>query len=320
VKVEVLIREKTIWLTTHKIGEVFDIDRTGIVKHIKNIYDTGELEQNATCAKIAQVAKDGKKRKMDFYNLDMIIAVGYRVNSLRGTQFRMWATKILEEYTRKGFAMNDEMLKNPGQPFGEDYFEEQLQRIRDIRNSERRLYQKITDIYMQCSADYYIDAKETKDFFATVQNKLHWSITGQTSAEIIKQRASAEKPNMGLTTWKNAPRGKIRKTDTSIVKNYLNEKELNSLNRIVTMYLDYAELQAQNHRIMYMRNWIEKLGAFLKFNEKEVLNNVGKVSAELAKHIAENEFEKFDSKQRQLYESDFDKVIKKALENKEAGK
>jgi hypothetical protein len=222
----------------------------------------------------------------------------------------MWASQILKEYIIKGFAMDDERLKNPNNIFGKDYFDEQLARIRDIRTSERRFYQKITDIYAQCSADYDVNSTETKDFFATVQNKLHWAITGQTAAEIIHSRVDSTKPNMGLTTWKNAPKGFIRKTDVGVAKNYLNEKELDGLNRIVTMYLDYAEFQAANGKVMYMRDWISKLDSFLQFNEKDILTDLGKVSAEIAKTVAENEFEKYSVKQNQIFESDFDKEIK----------
>ncbi|MEO8822753.1 MAG: RhuM family protein, partial [Ginsengibacter sp.] len=222
-----------------------------------------------------------------------------------------WATERLKEYIIKGFTMDDERLKNPNNIFGKDYFEEQLARIRDIRSSERRFYQKITDIYSQCSADYSKDTDITKKFFATVQNKLHWAITGQTAAEIISSKADSEKENMGLTTWKNAPKGSIRKTDVSIAKNYLNEKELNGLNRIVTMYLDYAENQAGKGVVMYMKDWIKKLDAFLQFNEEAILKDAGRVTHEVALALAEKEFEKFHTKQNKNIESDFDKVVKK---------
>ncbi|MCK5486885.1 MAG: virulence RhuM family protein, partial [Desulfobacterales bacterium] len=235
---------------------------------------------------------------------------GYRVNSQTATQFRIWATERLKEYIIKGFTMDDERLKNPNKIFGQDYFEEQLARIRDIRSSERRFYQKITDIYAQCSADYNIDAEETKRFFATVQNKLHWAITQQTAAEIIHSRADSQKRNMGLTSWKNAPAGPIRKPDVSIAKNYLNEEELDGLNRIVTMYLDYAEMQAMNRKVLHMQDWAQKLNAFLQFNEREILDNPGKISAEIAKSFAEDEFEKYRIVQDRLFESDFDRVIK----------
>jgi hypothetical protein len=310
VKVEIFLHNETVWLTQERIAELFGVDRTVITKHLRNIFKSNELQEDSVCAKIAHTATDGKTYKTKFYNLDAIISVGYRVNSTQATHFRMWASQILKEYIIKGFAMDDERLKNPNNIFGKDYFDEQLARIRDIRTSERRFYQKITDIYAQCSADYDVNSTETKDFFATVQNKLHWAITGQTAAEIIHSRVDSTKPNMGLTTWKNAPKGFIRKTDISVAKNYLNEKELDGLNRIVTMYLDYAEFQAANGKVMYMRDWISKLDSFLQFNEKDILTDLGKVSAEIAKTVAENEFEKYSVKQNQIFESDFDKEIK----------
>jgi hypothetical protein len=310
VKVEIFLHNETVWLTQEKIAELFGVDRTVITKHLRNIFKSNELHEDSVCAKIAHTATDGKTYKTKFYNLDAIISVGYRVNSTQATHFRMWASQILKEYIIKGFAMDDERLKNPNNIFGKDYFDEQLARIRDIRTSERRFYQKITDIYAQCSADYDVNSTETKDFFATVQNKLHWAITGQTAAEIIHSRVDSTKPNMGLTTWKNAPKGFIRKTDVGVAKNYLNEKELDGLNRIVTMYLDYAEFQAANGKVMYMRDWISKLDSFLQFNEKDILTDLGKVSAEIAKTVAENEFEKYSVKQNQIFESDFDKEIK----------
>ena len=309
VKVEIFLHNETVWLTQEKIAELFGVDRTVITKHLRNIFGVNELQEDSVCAKIAHTASDGKTYQTKFYNLDAIISVGYRVNSVQATHFRIWSTQILKEYIIKGFAMDDERLKNPNNIFGKDYFDEQLARIRDIRSSERRFYQKITDIYAQCSADYDTQASETKDFFATVQNKLHWAITGQTAAEIIYSRADNTKPHMGLTSWKNAPNGTIRKSDVNIAKNYLNEEELDGLNRIVTMYLDYAEFQAKNNKIMYMRDWVAKLDAFLQFNEKEILSDSGKIAAEIAKSFAENELEKFQIIQDQLFESDFDKLI-----------
>jgi len=311
VKIEIYLQNETIWLTQQKIADLFGVDRTVATKHLKNIFQTGELEENSVSAKIAHTASDGKTYKTQFYNLDAIISVGYRVNSTQATHFRIWATERLKEYIVKGFTMDDERLKNPNNIFGKDYFEEQLARIRDIRSSERRFYQKITDIYSQCSADYNLNTQMTKDFFATVQNKLHWAITGQTAAEIIAHRADSLKENMGLTSWKNAPKGNIRKTDIGTAKNYLNEKELDSLNRIVTMYLDYAENQANKGVVMYMNNWIDKLDAFLKFNEEEILTHQGKVSHEVALALAEKEFDKYRIIQDKLVESDFDKEIKK---------
>jgi hypothetical protein len=234
VKVEIYLQNETIWLTRQKIADLFGVDRTVVAKHLKNIFKSNELKEISVSAKIAHTAADGKKYQTQFYNLDAIISVGYRVNSRQATAFRIWATERLKEYIIKGFTMDDERLKNPNNIFGKDYFEEQLARIRDIRSSERRFYQKITDIYSQCSADYDVNEKITKDFFATVQNKLHWAITGQTAAELIAARVDSKKENMGLTTWKNAPKGIIRKTDVSIAKNYLDEKELDGLNRILT--------------------------------------------------------------------------------------
>jgi hypothetical protein len=311
VKVEVLIQGETLWLSQAKLALLFGVQRPAITKHLKNIFDSGELIENAVCSKMEHTADDGKTYQTQFYNLDAIISVGYRVNSSQATQFRIWATERLKEYIIKGFTMDDERLKNPYNVFDKDYFEEQLQRIRDIRSSERRFYQKITDIYAQCSADYSTDNDTTKKFFAIVQNKLHWAITGQTASEIIVARVSSTKPNIGLTNWKNSPKGAIRKTDLGIAKNYLNTEELDGLNRIVTMYLDYAELQAKNCKVMYMKNWIEKLDAFLQFNEKEVLQNVGKISHELAIEKAEKEFEKYKVIESKNYESDFDKVLRK---------
>jgi hypothetical protein len=310
VKVEIYLQNETIWLTQVKIADLFGVDRTVVTKHLKNIFKSNELAESSVCAKIAHTAADGKSYQTQFYNLDAIISIGYRVNSHQATAFRIWATERLKEYIIKGFTMDDERLKNPNNIFGKDYFEEQLARIRDIRSSERRFYQKITDIYSQCSADYNVDEKTTKDFFATVQNKLHWAITGQTAAELIASRADGTKENMGLTTWKNAPKGAIRKMDVAIAKNYLNEKELDGLNRIVTMYLDYAENQAKKGVVMYMKDWVTKLDAFLQFNEEAILKNQGKVSHEVALTLAENEFEKFRIAQNKLVESDFDKVLK----------
>jgi len=317
VKVEIYLHNETIWLTQQKIADLFGVKRPAITKHLKNIFESGELNEEVVSSILEHTTKHGaiegktQETKVKYYNLDAIISVGYRVNSSQATAFRIWATERLKEYIIKGFTMDDERLKNPNNIFGKDYFEEQLSRIRDIRSSERRFYQKITDIYSQCSADYNLDSKITKDFFATVQNKLHWAITGKTAAELIAERADSSKDNMGLTNWKNAPKGSIRKTDIGIAKNYLNEKELDGLNRIVTMYLDYAENQAKKGIVMYMKDWVLKLDAFLKFNEEAILNHQGKVSHEVALSLAESEFEKFRIAQDKLLESDFDKVVKK---------
>ncbi|MBU1181613.1 MAG: virulence RhuM family protein [Proteobacteria bacterium] len=315
VKVEIFLRNENIWLTQAKIAELFDVDRSVITKHLKNTFESRELQEDSACAIFAHTAADGKTYQTKFYNLDAIISVGYRVNSQRATHFRIWATQILKEYIIKGFAMNDDRLKKPNYIFGKDYFEEQLARIRDIRSSERRFYQKITDIYAKCSADYDPNEEITRQFFATVQNKLHFSISRQTAAEIIWNRVGSEKSNMGLTTWKNAPKGAIRKTDVGIAKNYLDEKELDGLNRIVTMYLDYAEMRAQKGVVMYMKDWIDKLDAFLRFNEKEILQDGGKIGHEVAVALAESEYEKYRAIQDRMLESDFDREVKKLLDS-----
>ena len=315
VRLEVLIRNETVWLSQKAMQELFDRSKSTMSEHISNVFKEGELKEKQVVRKFRTTANDGKTYNTTYYNLDVIISVGYRVKSLRGTQFRIWATKRLREYIIKGFTMDDERLKNPNKIFGKDYFEEQLARIRDIRSSERRFYQKITDIYSQCSVDYNVNEQITKDFFAMVQNKLHWAITGQTAAEIVKSRVDSKKENMGLTYWKNAPKGRIRKTDIGIAKNYLNESELDSLNRIITMYLDFAENQARKGLLMYMKDWVQKLDAFLHFNEETILKHKGKVSHEVALKLAEKEFEKFCIIEDRMFESDFDKELKK-LDNR----
>ena len=306
VKVSVMLINNDLWLTQSLIAELFDTARSTITDHINNILKEGELKEE-TSVGISDISSGGRKPKI--YNLDMIIAVGYRVNSKKATNFRIWATKVLKEYMIKGFAMDDERLKNPNYIFGEDYFEEMLERIRNIRSSERRFYQKITDIYSSCSVDYDKDSEITKEFFKTVQNKLHYATTGQTAAEIIYNRVDSNKEHMGLTNWKNSPNGPIYRYDVDIAKNYLNEKELKDLNRIVTMYLDYAELQAENHNAMTMKDWVEKLNAFLQFNGKEILHNAGKISAKVAQELAYREYDKFKVKQDKLYKSDFDNFL-----------
>jgi hypothetical protein len=312
-KVEVLLQQENLWLTQKAISTLFDVNIPAVSKHIKNIFKTGELEEISVVSKMETTAADGKNYNTSFYNLDLVIAVGYRVNSERAIIFRNWAREILKEYIKKGSVLDVERLKQPEYIFGQDYFDETLERIRDIRSSERRFYQKITDIYAECSADYNLESETTKQFFATVQNKLHWAIVRETAAEIIYHRADHAKQNMGLTTWKNAPAGRIRKSDVNIAKNYLNQEELEGLNRIVAMYLDYAEDQAKRRRVMYMSDWVEKLNAFLQFNEREILQNNGKVTHEIAKSFAESEFEKYRIVQDRLYESDFDRFFK--LEN-----
>ena len=310
--VSVVFQDETFWLTQSGMAELFDCSTDNISLHLKNIYAEEELTPEATTEKISVVRQEGSRqvrRTLEHYNLDAIIAVGYRVNSKKATMFRIWANRILKEYIIKGYVMDDERLKEPENFFGKDYFEEQLERIRDIRSSERRFYQKITDIYSQCSADYDVDSPVTKEFFATVQNKLHYAITKHTAAEIIYDRADSTKPNMGLTTWKNAPSGRIRKSDVVIAKNYLDETEMGSLNEIVTMYLDYAERQAHRGNIMYMQDWVARLDAFLQFNEEEVLHHKGKVTAAIAKAFAESEFEKYRVIQDRQYQSDFDRLV-----------
>jgi len=323
VKVDVLLQNETIWMPQKKIAELFDVQRPAITKHLKNIFERGELDEKVVCSILELPTQHGaitdkiQNNPTKFYNLDAIIAVGYRVNSKRATQFRIWATAVLKEFIIKGYTMDVERLKNPQALFGKDYFKEQLEKIRDIRSSERRLYQQITDIYAECSIDYDYESEITKVFFATVQNKLHWAITKQTAAEIIVSRADHQKEKMGLTSWKNSPDGKIRKSDVTIAKNYLSEEELKPLNRIVSMYLDYAEDQAERGIVMTMKDWAEKLNAFLQFNQKEILQNAGQVSAEIAKAFAEKEYDNYKPIQDTLFESDFDKMIKKQIEGNE---
>ncbi len=313
VKVEIFLRDETVWLTQKKMADLFGVGIPAVNKHLKNIFETNELQEDSVVSILEITAEDGKKYSTKFYNLDAIISVGYRVNSAQATHFRIWATERLHEYIIKGFTMNDERLKDPYNIFGKDYFEEQLARIRNIRSSERRMYQKVTDIYAQCSADYAPDNDITKQFFATVQNKLHFAITGKTAAEIVSGRVDSTKPHMGLTVWKNSPKGVIRESDVVIAKNYLNERELDHLNRIVTMYLDFAEMQAERGVIMYMKDWVAKLDAFLKFNERQILGDAGKVSHEVAEALALGEYEKYRKDQDKNYISDFDREVKKLL-------
>ena len=309
--IEVKLEEETVWLDTHQMADLFGVDRTGIVRHIQNIYKTKELFRKTTCAKNAQIAKDGKVREMDFYNLDMIISVGYRVNSIRATQFRQWATKVLHQFAIKGFVLDKKRLEN-GTYLNENYFEELLAEIREIRLSERKFYQKVTDIYAT-SIDYNLDAISTKEFFSKVQNKLHFGIHGNTAAELIYNRADSDIGKMGLTSWKNSPDGKIIKTDVSIAKNYLTKDELESLGRIVNAYLDLAEERAKRKIPMTMQDWAKRLDLFLEYDDREVLKNSGKISAQIGKDKAESEFEKYRIIQDKLFESDFDKEIMKLL-------
>lgn len=319
VKIEVALEDETVWLTQKAMAELFGVVKSTISEHLSNIYETGELDREATVRNFRTVQQEGERsvtRNLEYYNLDAIISVGYRVNSIQATHFRKWATKTLREFLIKGFVLDDERLKQGKTLFGKDYFDELLERIREIRASERRFYQKITDIYAQCSIDYDPNSEVTKTFYKTVQNKLHWAITGHTAAELIAKRADAEKPNMGLTTWKRAPKGKVLKSDISTAKNYLSEKELKSLNRIVTMYLDYAESQAERQNAMTMEDWIEKLDGFLEFNDYEILQDAGKVSAKVAKKLAEKEYEKFRPVQDKAFESDFDKLVEETKKKK----
>ena len=317
IKIRVLLINNDIWLTQDLIAELFGVSRSTITEHINNVLNSGELKEE-TSVGISDESTGGRKPKL--YNLDMIIAVGYRVNSKKATNFRIWATKVLREYLISGFVIDDERLKNPNYIFGEDYFEKLLERIRNIRSSERRFYQKITDIYSACSIDYDKDSEITKKFFKTVQNKLHYAVTGNTAAEIIYNRVDSNKENMGLTNWTESPNGPIYRYDVDIAKNYLTEKELKNLNRIVTMYLDYAELQAENHNAMTMSDWIEKLNAFLQFNGHEILHNSGKISHKVAQELAYKEYDKFREKQDTLLVSDFDKFLENDKIFKENGK
>lgn len=289
--IEVRLEDSTVWLSQKMIANLYQKNVRTINEHIKTIFDEHELEPDSTIRKFRIVQTEGNRqvsRLIDFYNLEMIIAVGYRVRSHRGTQFRRWATERLREYLVKGFTMDDERLRE-GRGLGDDYFDELLDRIRDIRASEKQFYRKITEIY-SLSADYDPNVEMTREFFATVQNKLHWAITGHTAAELIAERADAEKRNMGLTNWKGK---KVRQLDVGVAKNYLEEDELRSLNRIVTMYLDFAEDQAERHQPMYMKDWVKKLDAFLQFNGREVLKDAGKISSEIAKELAHSEYEKY---------------------------
>ena len=305
--IEVRVQDENVWLTQKAIGQLFDIDRSVVTKHLKKIFTDGELGENSTCAFFAQVADNGKTYRYKFYSLPAIIAVGYRVNSQRATQFRQWATNVLETFTKQGYVLDKPRLIN-GQIFDQDYFDHLLSEIQEIRASERRFYQKITDIYAT-AVDYSLDSKITRDFFATVQNKMHYAAHGSTAAEVIMDRADHTKPYMGLTSWKNAPNGKIVKADVTVAKNYLFQEEVQELNEIVTMYLDYATRQARRHIPMTMADWAAKLDAFLQFNGEEVLRDKGKVTAAIAKAFAESEFEQYRIIQDQLYQSDFDRLI-----------
>lgn len=317
-RVEVLFAGETFWLPMSRMADLFGTTKQAISYHLQRIFETKELQREATVKEVLTVQVEGGrevKRRLEYYNLDAIIAVGYRVNSRQATQFRIWATQTLREFLIKGFVLDDERLKQ-GKRFGKDYFDELLERIREIRASERRFYLKITDIYEQCSIDYSPNAEITRTFFKTVQNKLHWAITGKTAAEIIAERARADRPNMGLQTWKHAPHGKILKSDVTIAKNYLTEGEIKELERIVSMYLDYAENQAARHIPMRMEDWVRRLDAFLQFNEYDILHDAGTVSHEVAKRLAEDQFDAFRLIQDRDYESDFEREVKKLTGNR----
>ncbi|HEX3044750.1 MAG TPA: virulence RhuM family protein [Bacillota bacterium] len=318
--IEVRIEYETVWLTQKLMAELFQISVPTVNEHLNNIFAQGELSREATIRKFRIVQSEGGRqvhREIDFYNLDAIISVGYRVNSLRATQFRQWATGVLRDFAIRGYVLDKERLKN-GSFLNKDYFDHLLAEIREIRASERMFYQKITDIYAT-AMDYRADAEITRNFFATVQNKLHFAIHGHTAAELIMERADGVKERMGLNTWKNGPDGKILKTDVSVAKNYLSQKELTALDRFVSMYLDYAEDQAERHIPMTMEDWAKKLDAFLQFNEREVLDNPGRVTHEIAKAFAESEFEKYRIVQDRLFESDFDKAVKRFFEKEPRG-
>ena len=316
--VSVVFKDETFWLTQKAMAELFDVQTPAISKHLKNIFADGELEESMVVSKMETTTRhgaiQGKTQTNDtkFYNLDAIIAVGYRVNSKKATRFRQWATKTLKEYIQKGFVLNDELMKN-GRPFGKDYFDELLERIREIRASERRAYQKIADVFEQCSYDYDKNSDTTKAFYAFVQNKLHYAVTGKTAAELISERATLDSPTMGLTTWKGAPDGKILKSDTLVAKNYLNEKELSRLNRLVTMFIDYAELMAEDEQLMSMQDWLNETDRFLTNNRRNVLDGKGHISREAAAKKVGAIYEEFCKKQDAAYISEFDCQTEKYL-------
>ena len=316
--ISVVFKDETFWLTQKAMAELFDVQTPAISKHLKNIFADGELEENMVVSKMETTTRhgavQGKTQTNDtkFYNLDAIIAVGYRVNSKKATRFRQWATKTLKEYIQKGFVLNDELMKN-GRPFGKDYFAELLERIREIRASERRAYQKIADVFEQCSYDYDKNSETTKAFYAFVQNKLHYAVTGKTAAELISERATLNSPTMGLTTWKGAPDGKILKSDTLAAKNYLNEKELSHLNRLVTMFIDYAELMAEDEQLMSMQDWLDETDRFLTNNRRRVLDGKGHISREAAAKKVGAIYDEFRKKQDAAYISEFDRQTEKYL-------
>ena len=319
-RVQVVIKDETIWCTQKAMSRLFGVDKSGVSRHISNIFKDGELQQDATVAKIATVVNRGIRgeveESVDFYNLDMIISVGYRVNSMQATRFRQWATKVLNEYIRKGFALDDDRLKQGTAVFGKDYFRELLERIRSIRASERRIWQQITDIYAECSIDYDKDSPTTQDFYAMIQNRFHYAITGQTAAEIIYGKADHTKEHMGLTTWKNAPDGRILKSDVSVAKNYLDEREIRQLERAVTGYFDYIEDLIERENTFSMSQFSASVNEFLAFRRYQILPDKGRISAAQAKAKAEQEYDIFN--RTQLIDSDFDKQVRKMLEQEKA--
>ncbi|WP_301026825.1 virulence RhuM family protein [Parabacteroides goldsteinii] len=311
-KVQVIIRDETLWCTQKAMAQLFGVDRTVVSKHLKNIFESSELQQDSVCAKFAHTAEDGKIYNTQFYNLDAVISVGYRVNSLQATRFRQWATKILNEYIKKGFALDDDRLKQGTAVFGKDYFRELFERVRSIRTSERRIWQQITDIYAECSIDYDKNSPTTHDFYAMIQNRFHYAITGQTAAEIIYTKADHTQEHMGLTTWKNAPDGRILKSDVSIAKNYLQENEIRRLERAVTGYFDYIEDLIERENTFNMNQFAASVNEFLTFRKYQILPDKGRISAAQAKAKAESEYDIFNKTQR--IDSDFDKQIRKMLE------
>ena len=316
VTVDVFFEAENFWLTQRSMADLFGVQIPAINKHLKNIFASGELVENAVISILETTAADGKKYSTRYYNLDAVIAAGYRVNSVKATHFRIWATQTLREFMVKGFVLNDDMLKN-GRSFGKDYFDELLERIREIRASERRAYQKIADVFEQCSSDYQRNSEETQLFFQIVQNQLHFATSGQTAAEIIYTRADADKPFMGLTTWKNGPQGKILSSDIAVAKNYLSENEVSKLNRLVSMFIDFAELRALNQQVMTMKDWLKYVEKFLNFSDQQILRHAGKISHDMAVAKAREEFTQFRVKQDLAFTSDFDQTLAKYLKGED---
>ena len=314
-KVQVIIRDETLWCTQKAMAQLFGVDRTVVSKHLKNIFESAELQQDSVCAKFAHTAEDGKIYNTQFYNLDAVISVGYRVNSLQATRFRQWATKILNEYIKKGFVLNDDRLKQGETVFGQDYFQELLERIRSIRASERRIWQKITDIYAECSIDYDKDSPTTHDFYAMIQNRFHYAITGQTAAEIVYHNADHAKEHMGLTTWKNSPNERILKSDVTVAKNYLPEKKIKELELAVSAFFEYIENLIRRRNTFNMEQFSESVAKFLSFMDYQILPDKGRISAVQAKAKAEQEYDIFNL--TQPIDSDFDKQIRGVLEQGE---